>query len=180
MEKHLLDKRKQILSVEELLREAKLSDENYDSTIEPFLMKRGNDDYVMNYKDLPQLPERLNRHIKIFYTLVGNPDVEVYIGDYTFMSLTKCLENYSEYCKNNQTSVFDIAYRYEGMGHVTVISCDLNNHLLFERRDGGSNGYDREDNYKALLNYKTGDKKYMYFIQFKKKIMVTFDKNSTI
>ena len=47
------------------------------------------------------------------------------------------------------------------------ISCDLNNHLLFERRDGGSNGYDREDNYQDLLKYKTGDKKYFYFVQFK-------------
>ena len=171
MEKHISEKRKQILSVEELLKSAKLSDEKYDSTKEPFFMKGDNDEYVMNYKDLPQIPKSLNRHIKIFYTLVGNPDKEVYIGDYTFMSLTKCLENYSEYCKNNQTSVFDIAYRYEGMGHVTVISCDLNNHLLFERRDGGSNGYDREDNFQALLNYKTGDKKYMYFIQFKEKVM---------
>ena len=168
MEKQISEKRKQILSVGELLKDSKLSDENYDSTIEPFFMKRENNDYVMNYKDLPELPERLNRHIKIFYTLVGNPDVEVYIGDYTFMSLTKCLENYNEYCKNNQHSVFDIAYRYEGMGHVTVISCDLNNHLLFERDDGGANGYEREDNYKDLLKYKTGDKKYFYFIQFKK------------
>ena len=87
------------------------------------------------------------------------------------MSLNKCLENYSEYCKNNQHSVFDIAYRYEGMGHVTVISCDLNNHLLFERDDGGANGYEREDNYKDLLKYKTGDKKYFYFIQFKGKLL---------
>ena len=86
MEKHLSEKRKQILSVQELLMNSKLSDENYDSTIEPFFMKRGNNDYIMNYKDLPQLPESLNRHIKIFYTLLGNPDVEVYIGDYTFMS----------------------------------------------------------------------------------------------
>ena len=167
MEKHLSEKRKQILSVQELLMNSKLSDENYDSTIEPFFMKRGNNDYIMNYKDLPELPEALNRHIKIFYTLLGNPDVEVYIGDYTFMNLTKCLKNYNEYCLNQQTSVFDIAYRYEGMGHITVISCDLNNHLLFERRDGGSNGYDREDNYQDLLKYKTGSKKYFYFIQFK-------------
>ena len=171
MEKHLSEKRKQILSVEELLKSAKLSEERYDSTMEPFFMKRGDDDYIMNYKDLPELPEALNRHIKIFYTLVGNPDKEVYIGDYTFMSLTKCLENYKHYCDDNQTSVFDIAFRYEGMGHITVVSCDLNNHLLFERRDGGSNGYDREDNYKALLDYKTDSKKYMYFIQFKKKIL---------
>ena len=53
--------------------------------------------------------------------------------------------------REEQKPVFDIAYRYEGMGHVTVISCDLNNHLLFERRDGGANGYEREDNYKDLL-----------------------------
>jgi len=171
MEKHISEKRKQILSVQELLKNSKLSDENYDSTKEPFYMKGDNNDYVMNYKDLPQLPKSLNRHIKIFYTLVGNPDVEVYIGDYTFMSLTKCLENYNEYCDNDQYSVFDIAYRYEGMGHITVISCDLNNHLLFERRGGGSNEYDREDNYKDLLNYKTGSKKYFYFNQFKEGII---------
>lgn len=167
MEKHLSEKRKQILSVEELLKNSKLSEEKHDSTMEPFFMKGDNDDYIMEYKDLPELPEALNRHIKIFYTLVGNPDKEVYIGDYTFMSLTKCLENYKHYCDDNQTSVFDIAYRYEGMGHITAISCDLNNHLLFERRDGGSNGYDREDNYQDLLKYKTGDKKYFYFVQFK-------------
>ena len=60
MEKQISEKRKQILSVEELLKNSKLSDENYDSTIEPFFMKRDNDDYVMNYKDLPELPESLN------------------------------------------------------------------------------------------------------------------------
>jgi len=171
MEKHIIEKRKQILSVQELLKNSKLSGENYDSTKEPFYMKEDNDDYIMNYKDLPQLPQSLNRHIKIFYTLIGNPDVEVYIGDYTFMSLTKCLENYNEYCDNDQYSVFDIAYRYEGMGHITVISCDLNNHLLFERRDGGSNGYDREDNYQRSLEYNTGDKDYLYFTQFKEKLL---------
>ena len=49
MEKQISEKRKQILSVEELLKNSKLSDENYDSTIEPFFMKRENNDYVMNY-----------------------------------------------------------------------------------------------------------------------------------
>jgi len=171
MEKHLLEKRKQIVSVQELVKNSKLSDENYDSTKEPFFMKRENDDYLMNYKDLPEIPESLNRHMKIFYTLLGNPDIEVYIGDFTFMSLTKCLENYNDYCKNDQKSVFDIGFRYAGMGHIVVTSCDLNNHLLFERMDGGSSGYDREANYKELLNYKTGSKKYFYFNRFKNKLM---------
>ena len=29
-----------------------------------------------------------------------------------------------------------------GMGHVKVLSCDLQNHLLFYRDDGGSNDYE--------------------------------------
>lgn len=175
MDKHISEKRKQIESVQELLKLGKLSDDNYDSTVEPCFIGRGDNDYVMNYKDLPEIPESLNRHMKIFYTLVGNPDVEVYIGDYTFMSLNKCLENYNKYCEDKQTSVFDIAFRYFGMGHVVVISCDLNNHLLFERMDGGSSGYDREYNYEELLKYKTGDKKYLYFNHFKSKCIQSIE-----
>jgi len=171
MEKHLSDKRMQVISVQELVKNSTLSGENHDSTKEPFFQKGIEKNYLMNFKEIPELPESLNRHMKIFYELVGNPDLEVYIGDFTFMSLTKCLENYNEYCLNQQKSVFDIGFRYAGMGHIIVTSCDLNNHLLFERMDGGSNGYDREANYKELLNYQTGSKKYFYFNQFKKKLM---------
>ena len=56
--------------------------------------------------------------MKLFYSLIGNPDVEVYIGDWTFMSLNKCLEIYKDYCDNDQKSLFDIAYIYAGMGHI--------------------------------------------------------------
>ena len=171
MSKHISDKRDQVLSVQELLKNSKLSDGIHDSTIEPFFQRREVDDYIMNFKEIPELPKSLNRHMKIFYELVGNPNTEVYIGDFTFMSLTKCLEKYNDYCANDQNSVFDIGFRYAGMGHVVVVSCDLNNHLLFERPDGGSNGYDREANYKDLLNYKTGSKKYIFFTQFKEKLM---------
>lgn len=174
MEKLIQEKQKQILSVKELLVNAKVSDENYDSTVEPFFQKREQNDYELDFKELPELPEGLNRHMKLFYSLVGNPEVEVYIGDWTFMSLNKCLENYKDYCDNDQNSLFDIAYIYAGMGHIKVIACDLNNHLLFERPDGGSNGYDREDNYQRSLAYKTcktEKKDYLYFTQFKEKLL---------
>ena len=38
------------------------------------------------------------------------------------------------------------------MGHIKLIACDLNNHLLFERTDGYSNSYDREDNYQSVFS----------------------------
>lgn len=47
------------------------------------------------------------------------------------------------------------------MGHITVISCDLNTHLLFYRPDGGSNGYDRQYNYEEIV--KNGSDKYDKF-----------------
>ena len=171
MSKHISDKRMQVISVQELVKNSTLSEENHDSTIEPFFQKSIEKNYLMDFKEILELPESLNRHMKIFYELVGNPNTEVYIGDFTFMSLTKCLENYNNYCANDQKTVFDIGFRYAGMGHIIVTSCDLNNHLLFERMDGGSNGYDREANYKELLNYQTGSKKYIYFNQFKEKLM---------
>ena len=171
MDKLIKEKQKQILSVKELLVNAKVSDENYDSTVEPFFQKREQNDYELDFKELPELPEGLNRHMKLFYCLIGNPDVEVYIGDWTFMSLNKCLEIYKDYCDNGQKSLFDIAYIYAGMGHIKLIACDLNNHLLFERPGGGSNGYDREDNYQRSLAYKTGDKEYLFFTQFKEKLL---------
>ena len=37
------------------------------------------------------------------------------------------------------------------MGHVRVISCELDTHLLFFRQDGGSNGYDRDDHFNYLI-----------------------------
>ena len=63
------------------------------------------------------------------------------------LSLDEAREQYEDYCDHNQFNVFNIAYRYRGMGHVEVLSCNLYNHLLFLRYDGGSNGYERADNY---------------------------------
>ena len=57
------------------------------------------------------------------------------------------------------------------MGHIKLIACDLNNNLLFERPGGGSNGYDREDNYQRSLAYNTGENGYLYFTQFKEKLL---------
>lgn len=171
MDKHILEKRKQILSVQELLANSKISSEGYDSTIEPFFNRDFPEDYKLDHKELPEYPESINRHIKLLYECIGNPDVEIYINDWTIMSLNKSLERYKGCCEDNQEIVFDIAFQYAGMGHINVLSCDLSNHLLFIREDGGSNGWEREANYKDLLNYKSGDKEYMYFTQWKNMIL---------
>ena len=164
-------KAEQVLNVQQFLEKAIMSNEGYDSTQEPFFQRNKATNLQMNYKDLPEIPESLNRHIKIIYEYIGNPDIEVYIGDWTIMSLHKSLQLYNQYCNDDQKKVFDIAFQYAGMGHINVLSCDLENHLLFKRQDGGSDGWDREANYKELLNYKSENYHHMYFTQWKNEII---------
>ena len=77
------------------------------------------------------------------------------------MSLNEALERYKVICAKGQTNVFDIGYKYDGMGYINVLSCDLTNHLLFYRLDGGSNDYDRQYNFNELI--KNGSEPYKKF-----------------
>ena len=104
----------------------------------------------------------------LFYEIVGEPDKEVYIGEWTFISLNEALSQYKQYCSDGQSNVFNIGYKYAGMGHIEVLSCNLYNHLLFIRMDGGSSGWDREYNYKKLLEFNYKEYEYFYFNQFLK------------
>ena len=49
------------------------------------------------------------------------------------------------------------------MSHIEVICCDLKSHLLFYRRDGGSNGYDRQANYQNLIKNGTHNYEQFFF-----------------
>jgi len=165
------EKKTHVLSVQEMLSNAKVST-GHDSSQEPFFNRPEEQDvYAMDHVGMPKVPDALNRHIKIMYELIGNPDSEVYIGEWTIMSLNKVLENYKQYCEDGQNNVFDIAFKYAGMGHIVVLSCDLSTHLLFKRPDGGSNGYDREANYKAVIAHETLGAEMIFFAQWKAEIM---------
>ena len=139
-----------------VLEQSKVSCNNYDSTKQPFFSSDSSQNkFTINFQSLSNynIPESLNRNIILIYKILGDPTKEIYIGEWTIMSLDKALKNYKEYSDNGQHNVFDIGYRYIGMGHVEVISCDLKSHLLFYHRDGGSNGYDRQINYNNIIKH---------------------------
>jgi len=163
MSKFISQKTEQIHKIHNILKNAKLSEDNYQSTSEPFFIGSNPQDFKIGHNTIPELPDSLNRHFKTFYEVVGNPKREVYINEWTIMSLDESLKRYNELCSKGQKNVFDIGYRYLGMGHIEMLSCNLYNHLLFMRRDGGSNGYDREYNYKKLLNFNYREYEYFYF-----------------
>tara|TARA_B000000557_G_scaffold215026_1_gene181618 strand:- start:291 stop:857 length:567 start_codon:yes stop_codon:yes gene_type:complete len=147
-----------------VLKRCKISRENHKSSDLPFFSRDFDPiTFNINSKSLNKynIPDSLNRNVKLIFELLGDAEREIYIGEWTIMSLNQCIERYNDFCKNGQKDVFDIGYRYRGMGHIEVISCDLKSHLLFYRPDGGSNGYDRYDNYQNII--KNGPDKYEKF-----------------
>lgn len=89
--------------------------------------------------------------LKLLYLILGNENEELHYNSFIFMDIKSIKERYDNY--NN---LFDIGFIYRGMGHIMVLSmikCKADKQLFF-RFDGGSNGYEREINYKY---YKEAD-----------------------
>lgn len=149
----------------DFLKNGKLATHNYRSTEMPFFAQDLDSNNFTNniVNNIDSLPEGLNRNMKIFYKLISCPGKEFYIGEWTFLSLDEAMEKFNQKVKDGQNNVFDIAYTYLGMGHVEVVACDLESHLLFKRRDGGSNGYDRVDNYKNVIENGSKNSEKFYF-----------------
>jgi len=96
--------------------------------------------------ELPPLPESLDA----FYR-ASDGAVEWYLNDLTILSANAVCKRFDLIKEKGQTRVVDFAYTYAGMGHVNVYFYDPVTNTIKIRRDGGSNGYDRADNFRALI-----------------------------
>jgi hypothetical protein len=162
-------KSKQINKILAVLNNTTISSIDYVSTKEPFFWNINNRQAFQQFNNLfvdAQIPEGLNRNIKILYQILGDQKREIYYGPWTIMSLNEALERYKVICAKGQSNVFDIGYKYSGMGYIDVLSCDLTNHLLFYRLDGGSNDYDRQYNFNELIKNGSQPYKKFYFSEW--------------
>jgi len=142
---------KPINQILEVLNKGTISTNNYTSSDKPLFMKNSTESFTQ-YNNLKlQIPENVNRNVKLIYEIFGNEQKEIYLDEWTIMSLEEALKRYKELCEKGQDNVFDIGFRYLGMGHIEIISCDLKSHLLFYRPDGGSNDWDRITNVNELI-----------------------------
>jgi hypothetical protein len=99
------------------------------------------------YQILEEDANLLHKEILNLYKTIGY-DKEYKIKLYSFMSLNEIIER-----KSNFEYFYDIALKYLGMGHIVLISYHQKSNRFFFRRDGGSNGWDREANYNKYKNY---------------------------
>ena len=61
------EKQKQLKTILKLLEKSKISEEGYESSEQPFFMNGKSTDFKINYKYVPDVPDSLNRHFKMFY-----------------------------------------------------------------------------------------------------------------
>jgi len=150
----MIKKQSEVNKIFEVLKTCSISSNDYVSSKEPFF-KNDSTSYPFQQFNMlfnnAVIPEGLNRNIKVIYQILGHQKKEIYYGQWTIMSLDEALERYKELVRQGQTNVFDIGYKYGGMGYIDVLSCDLTSHLLFYRVDGGSNDYDRLYNLNQLI-----------------------------
>lgn len=107
---------------------------------------------------------------KIIYSR-ANDDSEITCGDTIFLSPNKIKNKIKDYTESNQNDWIDIAIKYEGVGWYCVIAWHKILKKCFVRYDGGSNSYDRNDNY--MFYIASGD--FQIMSDFYKKYLFDFD-----
>lgn len=102
--------------------------------------------------------------LKTIYNYIGN-DKEISVNQFTFLSLDEIIKR-----SENYEYILDIGVIYMGMGHIEVLSMSKKDGKFFFRMDGGSNGYEREDNYNKYKNYQPKLNELLNFNQVLNKI----------
>lgn len=132
-----------------------ISSENYVSHNQPFFMsdslresllgdKSENIDSIVFYEKLDQT--NLPNIIRDLYIKNRSYNQEIYLNNWTFFSLDEIIKRNKILNENNITAI-DICLQYRGMGHIKIVHYDYTNDTFYERYDGGSNGYDRNQNW---------------------------------
>ena len=164
MSQAMTEKRtKEILAT---LEKGKMSQDNYDSTKQLFFAMNDSLPFEVGHTSLSDVPPELNHSIALMYKIIGDPDREVYIGEWTIMSWNNVKKRYDVYKEDTQRKIFDTAHIYTGMGHIRVIACDLTTHMLFYHDAGGANGYESKHNYDELMLLDPSTRKQMFFSEW--------------
>lgn len=158
----------------------KYGKENYDSTDKPLFHQNVNSNNIENNcesiiqnNDNIELIDKFKKLIQDeilldFYINNNAYNKELYINNWTFMSIKKILEINEQYKSDHINNIVDIGFRYSGLGWIKLAFYDTELKKILYRMDGGSNGYDRADNYNKLKRYKSSS--YVYngisFTQF--------------
>ena len=108
-----------------------------------------------NNQKILELSEKINFSPKLLYMyiLLDSDTREFTYHNFTFFSIREIEKRLIVYEEDNQNNICDIASCYHGLGWIIVLTLNRKDGKFFLRMDGGSNNYDREDNWNFIKNY---------------------------
>ena len=123
------------------------------------LVNKANGDSMKDNTVILAVGDRVNLPAELLriYMLLDSNDREFTYHTFTFFPITELKRRLEIFEKSNQLQVCDVAISHHGLGHVVVLSWDRKNNRFFLRMDGGSNGYDRDANWRFISAYDTDE-----------------------
>jgi len=96
---------------------------------------------------------QLSEELKQLYHMIGTQNKECSINGWVILSLNDVCSDYDLMKEYTDNKIVDFARLNIGMGYYYMCAYDPNTSSYFARRDGGSNGFDREINFNFFCKY---------------------------
>ena len=123
-----------------------------NATVDRMSMSTKDNSVITEIANKLRLPPALTR----IYELLDSDEREFTYHNFTFFTINEMKRRQDIFEKHiMQSAICDLATAYLGMGHIIVLSWDRVNNAFFLRLDGGSNDYDRKDNWDFIREYDT-------------------------
>jgi hypothetical protein len=144
----------QLKTIESMFSNGKVLSVDHSLTENPFFFSSGIEEKVYLETQNPILEKdkdifnTLPKELRVLYSRIGSNTEYSHQCGLTFLKLDEIKRR-----SKSHTNFIDVAIAYAGMGWVHVLGYHTESNKYFLRLDGGSNGYDREDNYRKFKDY---------------------------
>lgn len=143
------------------------SSQDYNSVDAPFFLKDSKYSNInfSNKNNFQNLIDEVNFPliIKEWFLQKCAINQETYFKEWTFFSLNFIIKRNKIYNENN-INIIDLGFTYLGLGWIQVAFYDPKINKIVIRKDGGSNDYDRIENFNKLKTYDFNNNESSYFI----------------
>jgi len=154
----------------------------FDQCNNPFFLCPSNEDISesrnIDYKEIDHVLNlskksiTFNPYIMMLYIATCHSKRAYTIGNWTIFSLDQIVNDFNKLVDiHSDIKWCNIGHKYLGMGHYSALRMNIDNGKLFIQNDGGSNGYEREDNWNNYKDQELNRDDYIDFNNLIKKLM---------
>ena len=158
-----MDDKCKYLEIYNLIKDLRVSILNNDTAANPFFIPILDEKTVSDMVDENNDPKYNNKlldfsktnnlpfELKAIHMYIGVDNRDLDINGITFFSFKGLVERFELLQSRGQKNLIDLGTKYLGLGHIAVLTLNRINNKVFFRCDGGSNSYDRANNFNKAI-----------------------------